>query len=169
MALLAGQAVLCAVIGWVTFGPSEPGPQGKSAVAPLAGLPIVASAPNLGLPATTTTPTTPNRKKKKASPRSSSYVPVLPPAAPVEDVDDRPLTEDPSPSTLIAPAPTTTLAPPGPELAGSGSPTPTPTPSTQHPVVVNEPCTPEGGFGLTDDDQTLRCDLVGGELVWRAI
>jgi hypothetical protein len=168
MALLAGQAVLCAVIGWVTFGPSETGPQGKSAVAPLAGLPIVASAPNVRPPATTTTPTTPNRKKK-ASPRSSSYAPVLPPAPPVEDVDDGPPTEDPSPSALIAPAPTTTLPPPGPELAGSGSPTPTPTPSTQRSVVVNEPCTPEGGFGLTDEDQTLRCDLVGGELVWRTI
>jgi hypothetical protein len=72
---------------------------------------------------------------------------------------------------LIAPAPTTTLPPPGPELAGSGSPTPTPTPtpSTQHSVDADEPCTPEGGAGLTDDGVTLRCERAGDELRWRVI
>ena len=42
VALVAGQAALCAVIGWVTFGAAEPGtPADTRQVDPLAGPPVV--------------------------------------------------------------------------------------------------------------------------------
>jgi hypothetical protein len=178
MALVAGQAALCAVIGWFVFGSPHTGPKSPVSVDPQAGAPTAIPAVSLRLPAASPAPT-PAAERTTASPsvrRSfratepppEQPVPPEPPAVHEDRGEPTPTADDESPSTVISRVPTASpseLAP-GPDPA-SGSPTPAAT-TTQDPVVLGEPCPDEGAPGVTADDFVVHCvPYDDGTLRWQ--
>jgi hypothetical protein len=170
VALVAGQAALCAVIGWLTFGPA-PAPSRPSAALdppapPRLAMPSISIAP----PPTSAPPTSPPpTTRATSSPRAAVARfarPPRPPAPPKQP--DREGTSEVPPLPLdspISPTPTESASPsPDP----NASPLPSSTDVVQHPVVEGGPCEPEGALGRTVDDVALRC-LRGedGRLVWQ--
>jgi hypothetical protein len=172
MALVAGQAALCAVIGWFTFGSSHDDRQRPDTVSPVAAAPVVIPTAGVRLPVAPPAPT-PAVERTKASPsaRPPSRAAKPPPDPPVEqEVRDAPEVtppvEEQSPSTVVAPEPTVSSRPgPDPDLASG---TPTPSMTTQGPVEVGATCSTEGAPGLTADDVPVVC-LSGddGVLGWQ--
>lgn len=170
VALLVGQALLVALIGWVTLGASS-APHGKPAtVDEMAAAPARRPMPNDGRhdPAPpglfVPPPLVPSSSHRSSSPRipssprlSSSHPPA--PAAPAPSLP-MPI---PSPSSSAAdpslkasvtqpPAPPAEL----PSVSPRGGATPTQT--TQSPVTVGEECDPEGAFGSTAQGTVVRCE-----------
>lgn len=177
IALATGQALLCGVIGWVTFGPPETGPRAAAPVEPLIRhSPVV---PAVSLPPTVRTSTTagpdPVATSRTPRARASSTRPPKPlaappagtttattppttPAAPADDPPADPVIAPPEP----APEPTLTSTRPG--LVGPSVPDET----VQGPVEVGDRCKPAGARGLTADDRRVRCVRDDdGDLRWQ--
>ena len=157
VALVAGQVALCAVIGWVTFGPSDPPPKASGAQT-LTG-PIVFPTPTL--PPLLVPPAPPRASVSKESPRparSSKSPSSRPTSKPAEDKPKPVMAVD---ETAVPPEP-----PKGPDLAATLPPSPID--EVQSPVVVGRPCDPKGAKGRTRDDVELRCAVDDdGDLVWQ--
>jgi hypothetical protein len=170
VALVTGQALLCGIIGFVTFGDqSGATPGGRAAEPQLAGPPIVVPPPSVrpssgpverpGPRKTrsvrTERPTSPpgpaagrNAPTRAVSPARTTTAPVLPsPPAPV--------TSSPTDRALVPPAPPATSAP------HEDAPLP---------VVEKERCEDEGATGSTVEGRTVRCERArDGELRWRLV
>ena len=160
-ALVAGQAALCAVIGWLTFGPSEPAPRAAAVNPPAAQisaptLPVLTLPPPLPAPA----PAPSNSVAKTVKPPVKSSKPAVTrkPSKPV--VDEKP-------QIVIEPAKSKEPSvSPNPEL--QATPPPAPVGEVQGPVVKGLPCSPEGAKGETLQDVALRCAKDDdGDLVWQ--
>jgi hypothetical protein len=162
VALLLGQALLCAVIGWLTYRYSPAHRQrGPAVVDQMAGAPRV-------LPKSPAPPT-PVVRPAETSARGGSPPPTRPPpthapaprsTAPpsfsVPPFSAGPVTSSaPPPAAPAPPAPSTSPAEP------SNSPVPTvdllPPLPVQHPVTVGELCRPLGAIGRTEDGTEVRC------------
>jgi hypothetical protein len=167
-ALVAGQALLCGVIGWVTFGPSEPGPRAARTVEPLAPLPVVPSVVVPPAPPRASPPSRPASSRSVRAKSSASRSPAAP-KRPRVTTEPPPPADEPPPTLVIAPPDQDkTRTPPSPGLVGTG--TPTPTASVQGPVTVGGECEPEGAPGVTADDRRVRCVRAGdGDLRWQII
>jgi hypothetical protein len=165
-ALVAGQAALCAVIGWVTFGaPEQAPPTASRQVAPLDGGPIGVppasmAMPRPAAPADTTTSPAPVR------PRVSAPAPRPPKVqAPAR-----------SRSTTAAEEPPTTLAgdsaqppepptpSPHPEMSGTEAPM---LPPVQENVIEGDPCDPPGDRGRTAEGVDMLCVRDGDGASWQ--
>lgn len=157
VALVAGQAALCAVIGWVTFGPSEPAPKASGAQT-LSG-PIVFPTPTL--PPVLVAPAPPRAPASKgSSPRASRSS-----RPPTSRATSEPAAEKPQPVMATDQSPIVPM-PPDPDLAAT--PPPSPIQEVQFPVVQGTPCDPEGAKGLTDKDVDLQCVKDhDGDLRWQ--
>jgi hypothetical protein len=169
VALVIGQALLCAVIGWLTFGrPFAAGPGGDSAT-----IDRMAAPPPI-VPVPTATASTPAPSTGSSAPAhtvtgAGHHLPPPPPqSGPAGEAPPLPAAQTtgpevlPEPSTEIAtgiPAPTTqSLVPPpvSPPLP------PAPTAATvQQPVVVGGRCGPPGAYGRTADGIDVRCQTIG--------
>jgi hypothetical protein len=169
VALVAGQAALCAVIGWVTLG--GPHTAGLPAPNPLAGGPLVVPPLTVAPAPPTSVPTAP-RTSVRPAPTSAPPAPLPPPViVPAGATSTRPPTSTaPQPHPPIPPAPmpvTAAKTPPvAPTVLASPSsdsnlaPTPTPTASDiQQGVVVGDPCDPVGAAGTTVDGTPVLCVL----------
>ena len=169
-ALVMGQALLCAVIGWVTFDGDRPPAQSTArAPAPLPGSPIVV-APSSATPiparwlsssqrAAPSSPTGSTPERTSEAPRSS---PPAPAPGSTGSLDSTGSTG----STAAAP------------LLPSSSPAeavlalrPTPSAAEVHGnVVVGDECNPLDARGVTVDDIAVRCDRDSdGDLIWQII
>ena len=161
VALVAGQAALCAVIGWVTFGSPDAPPAATTRVAPLAEPPPAATPgadkpqPSAVAPATT----------RSSDPRQTAEV-TRPPAPPPKPKAKATVTTTPpptqaaaseeAPTTVATTEPTTPadMPPPMPNPTPTAEPTPT---DVQQDVVAGDPCEPPGAAGLTADDVAVKC------------
>ncbi|MEU7901829.1 hypothetical protein [Actinoplanes sp. NPDC049118] len=161
VALVTGQALLCGVIGFVTFGDRGDAVTGARAAGPQfpvppAGPPSASNPPSSSAPSarlTTRRPAGTTRAASRPPSPAGTRTPPAPPPAP--------------PATAAVPPapPATVTSPPG--LA------PLPTPSaeddeTQGPVRVRDRCDVEGAAGRTADGRAVRC-VRGrdGDLRWR--
>jgi hypothetical protein len=167
VALVAGQAALCAVIGWVTLGGAHPHNAGPPAPNPLAGGPLVVppltvapAPPTSGAPAPHTSvpraPLGPPVIVKAGVPATSTSPPKS--TAPQWHP---PITPTPQPVTKITtvpPAAPTVTASPSSDSSLARSPSPTPT-DVQQGVVVGDPCDPVGAAGTTSDGTPVLCVL----------
>jgi hypothetical protein len=161
VALVAGQATLCAVIGWVTFGPPEPAPQ-AAGVNPLTS-PIELPTSSLPLPPLPMPPAPPDASMSKAAPLSPRAPRSSKPAT--SRATSKPAAEEPRP--IIA----TDEVPPEPPPTSPTlnlTPPPSAVDEVQFPVVEGAPCSPEGAQGLTSEQVELRCEKDDdGDLVWQ--
>ena len=162
VALVTGQALLCAVIGFVTFGDhGRPAPAGPRAAEPLAGPPVAVPAPVLPEPSATSRAP---RKRGKAHVSSSAR-----PA--------RPATTSPVPRRSSgAPAPEPAVTSPAATAPAPEPPSPIslvpaePVEESDPPPVLGEPCDDEGATGRTAEGRAVRCEPGrGGDLRWRAV
>jgi hypothetical protein len=154
VALVAGQALLCAVIGWVTFGASHAHRPGApvSTVEPLAGKPLVMP------PAVSVPP--PRAPSASVTPSAKEKVKTSAPASPRQSPSRRPPAED---ST----SPPVMLASPPPRPADV-APSPTPADQVQSPVKLLDVCEPLDAKGLTADGVPVRCvKSADGTLHWQ--
>jgi len=143
-ALIAGQAALCAVIGWVTIGASHPHRSDASAsVDPLAGPPLVIPQPGVVAPLPPSPPPGPTRPASTSTVRTSG--PSTPPAS--HRSPERP------PSATVRPVGPVRLPPPTEQAQLDG----TPTPDVQSPVDLLGLCDPLDALGLTADGISVRC------------
>jgi hypothetical protein len=160
-ALVASQAVLCAVIGWITFGgTNQPAQSTARAAEPVLGPPIVVPP--------------------------ASVAPVVPPSAARRDT---PVTGRASSTPKPTSAPARTAVPPSlphhtilptqivPRLPAASrdgvglvvGPTPSAS-GTQGNVEVGKECAPEDAIGSTADDFAVLCARDrGGNLIWQII
>jgi hypothetical protein len=159
VALVTGQAALCAVIGWVTFGPSAAKPDAANAK-PLNTQIQLAPMPTLpaGVPPA---PPGPAASPVPSSPRASrSSRPV------VTRTTTKPAADKHRP--VIATGQTPPEPPPASPNPGLAAPSPPAPSGVQSPVVVGRPCDPDGAKGLTLDLIELVCVLDrDGDLVWQ--
>lgn len=167
-ALIVGQALLCALLGYLTLGRSGAQPRGE----PMAEPPFVppatvtgGQAAPAGSPSATAT--------RKARPRSGGTVPAgrsrkpAPPVPPAATAEPSPATPDdagpPTGTTTGAPSSPLPFAPPRP-------PTVAPSELVQSPVTVDESCAPEGAFGLTAEGALVRCVRTGRHApLWKIV
>jgi hypothetical protein len=167
VALVTGQALLCGIIGFVTFGDrSEPAPGARAAEPQLAGPPLVLPVPSAPLEGDR-----PERRKPGVAKTGRTQRTVEPPAsAPVRNAATRVLT--PSPTAPAAPP-----APPSPPPVPATTPTdrslvPPSAPSDDGPPVpvAGEPCEQEGATGTTADGKAVLCRRDrAGDLRWRLV
>ena len=154
-ALVVGQVLLCAVIGWVTFRSGQTRrPDSVPPADPLAAKPL-AIPPPVVVPPPSPKPSASSSAARKAalstepSARASSKPPPSPPA---------PAEARKSPATR-------------PPLAAQPDlvvPTPEPDASVQSPVKVLDPCDPVDATGLTADGVSVRCvEGDDGTLRWQ--
>jgi hypothetical protein len=161
IALAAGQAALCGVIGWVTFGPGLGGSAAGNPLDEVAAPPAVMPAPSIGVPPAPL-PAPPASKPAAKNTRARER-----PAADAQRTTRAP--EPPArPSSTPVPTPTPTPSPAGtqseaavpPEphdpngLIGSSAPEPT---SASAPAEVGGECDDEGATGVTVDDLAVVC------------
>ena len=161
VALVTGQALLCGVIGIVTFGDKSTSAPGAQAVEPqLAGPPAAVpsvSAPSAGAPADRPEPGT-TRSGRIELPTSST--------APVAVRNSATRTIGPSRTASVPPAPVTSppdlaLVPPSHQAPEEDEPTP---------VVERERCDDKGAIGRTAEGKVVRCERGrDGELRWRLV
>ena len=158
-ALIASQAVLCAVIGWVTFGGKEQsGGSAARAAEPKLGpalvVPPVSVAPVIPVPSSHQSPKPSASSSATIKPSRSTPPPVkatLPRSHPAE----------------------TTAVPPKPPATGpaDGAVVARPTPSAsevQGNVVIGDECDPEGADGVTAIDIAVTClPDHDGDLIWQ--
>ncbi len=158
VALVVGQAVLCAFIGWMTLGRSrsEPvRPPGSAVVDQLAIPPLAGPAPPSLTSRSTVVPSKQARKPttptSRASPRRSATT-AVPPSSTVTRTPE-PILAPPEEPALLPPAP----PPPSATPPATTRPT-TPAPDVvQEPVRVGDECRPEGAYGRTADGELVRC------------
>ncbi len=158
-ALVAGQAVLCAVIGWVTFGSSGPPPSvaGRAVDAPTVP-PIMVPTASMAIPlppspAPGTTATATRRAQESTRPaRKPPPKPVATPGVRTTTVPERPTT------VATTTAETRPAVPPSVPPVADPAATPAPMPTeVQQEVVAGEPCDPPGALGETVDDVEVSC------------
>ena len=158
-ALVASQAVLCGVIGWVTFGGNGSAHSQSRANGALLGPPVVvppASVAPVVIPPPTRHPAKPDKTPSVPPKPTSARITTTPPAS-------RSRTPD---AIMVAPKPPATTAANG-DLVKN----PTPSPSAvQGDVELGEACDLEGADGVTADDVAVRCLRdKSGDLVWQII
>ena len=166
VALVTGQALLCGVIGFVTFGGRSAEPPGARESAPqLAGPPIVVPVPS--------TPPPSERAERPAFstvPRTRTQRPTTPPtsvavrsSAPRSSGPTRTVSVPPAPPAPPKPAPSSTdraLLPPSSPVSGDDEPVPVP----------DERCDTEDATGRTDRGKAVRCEPDrDGDLRWRLV
>jgi hypothetical protein len=156
--LAAGQALLCAVIGWLTFGSGPAGShsaQPSPPVNPLAAPPLVMPTASMVLPATRAPATTRAPRSRAAAP-ARSIRPGRPPAPP--RAPQRSSTEPP-PEVMAVPDDTPTPQPPAaaPEPDPAATPAPSGSGEVQLSRTVGDACDPPGAPGITDDNVALTC------------
>ena len=167
VSLVTGQALLGAVIGFVTFDRDDGAPVAPRAADVVAAPPIVVPAPSLPVPSRSSRAP---RKRAAAEVSTSIRRTVPPPAEPTE-------TETERPRTSTAPRPATTAPEPAPS---STPPPPAPPPTALLPPeydappddtpVIRERCDEEGATGRTDDGRAVRCERDrDGDLRWRPV
>jgi len=158
VALVVGQALLCALIGWLTFSHSrsagsDPGPV---EIDQLAAPPPVAMRPSATVrPAPARSAAVPSAKAARPAPRRTTrpardWVPPAPPARTTAPARPGPIPPPRSPEPIQLPPP-----PPRPATSWPAAP---PSGFLQQPVTVGERCWPEGAFGLTRGRTLVRCD-----------
>jgi len=155
-ALIASQAVLCAVIGWVTFGSKEPAHSQSKAAEPLLGPPIV--VPPASVAPVTTPPTHGPAKPDRTtgSIPKRSLAPVRSSAA----------AEARRAEPTLAPAPSTS-ARIGADLVHPATPSAS---AVQTGAEVGEKCDPKEADGVTAGGIAVRClPDEDGNLVWQII
>ncbi|MBU2662022.1 hypothetical protein KOI35_00730 [Actinoplanes bogorensis] len=167
VALVVGQALLCALIGWLTLGrarPDDPAPPGsvvdQLAAPPLAAPPVpVPSSSSSRAPAVSSTR---ERKAIRPAPTTTAPVPtrtpqpisvppeepaIVPPVPPAPSPSASPSVSVPvSASPITVPSPVTTPSPP------AKAPD-----EVQQPVVVGDECRPEGALGRTAEGELVKC------------
>jgi hypothetical protein len=172
-ALVAGQAALCAVIGYVTLGgPPTRGPEAAPRVDPVAIPPLVVPAPTVPPPLSRTTvaPAPPLvARSTTARPRTIARPKQRPELSPTPPSQAPPgilvASSDPGPVPPIppvTPVPPTPTPAPSTESAISESPAPVPPPlppssATQPPVTVGDTCDPADGPGRSADGTAVLC------------
>jgi hypothetical protein len=151
--LVAGQALLCGIIGFVTFGGHDAAPRPRLTAPQLAAPPIVVPTPSPG-PA--------SELARGATPGSVRLTRAGWPTSPPTSAAVRRPTRTISPSVTV-----TVPAAPAPPPVPSGTPTDRsllspPTsggPVEDAPVpVAGEPCDDEGATGRTADGKAVRCE-----------
>jgi hypothetical protein len=158
-ALVLSQAVLCGVIGWVTFGGKDPAPARPRADGTLFG-PAVVVPPASVAPVTTTPPAHRAARPEKAPRHVEQPAPTRSKAGP--PAEPSPVVE----AASAVPEPSVTAR------AGSNLVRPSPAPSSSATVQigadVGKPCAPAGAAGLTTDGVAVSClpDRTG-DLVWQ--
>ena len=169
VALVAGQAALCAVIGYVTFGPGPAG--GVAGQAGQARAPAVMPTASIGLPAAPM-PVVPEPSASRTTPRPKSH------GRAADEVKDEPRTKrttrhagDDQPATISAPDDGGESAPRPPEpqpTEDAGGPAATPGGELSGPVKAGDKCDTEGDRGRTAAGDVVRCaETEGGELRWQ--
>jgi hypothetical protein len=157
-ALVASQAVLCGVIGWITFGGTNQ--SARSAAEPFLGPPIV--VPPAGV-APVVPPSSARRQAPVTSRASSTPRPTSAPAR---------TAAAPSPPRSTVAATETSPSPTGTSPADTGlviRPTPSAS-ETQGNVEVGKECAPEDAVGSTAEDVAVLCARDrGGNLIWQII
>ena len=169
VALLVGQALLCAVIGWLNFGPSQ-AHRGKASPVdpPMAAPPFVAPLPSvpqpLSAPAETARPAparTSAKVKASTSPAKRS------PAPPPEPEFPQPVN---GPSRSPSTTPRAPAAPPETPGLTTDPPLPSPRDDVQAPVKVGDKCDPEDARGRTATGTPVRCVRDDdGDLRWEIV
>jgi hypothetical protein len=174
VALIVGQALLCMLIGWLTFGhPRSTGSTvDEMAAPPLSPPPAVTGdyAPTAGsVPAATPARVT-TSGRKTAWTRAATDPPTFGPPT-IDPATIVPALKSP-PAVPLPPPPTPTVADPTPGSAATTSPpvvglqppqpvdSPSPvvaSPEVQSPVVVGELCRPELAYGRTAGGTVVRC------------
>jgi hypothetical protein len=156
VALVAGQAVLCAVIGWVTFGAGHPHrPSAAPTVEPLAVKPLVIPPPVIvpppRPPRSSAAPSTGRKASTAVSSERSSSTPTPRPSS------SRPAAARPAAGRAATPDPPALVVP-----------SPAPDDVVQSPVTVPDVCDPVDARGLTADGVSVTC-VVGrdGVLRWQ--
>lgn len=150
VALLVGQALLGALIGWLTLGRS-PAADGGAAVDHLVAPPFAAP------PATSPAPA--RSSAQPAGGGSSAPAEIRTPAT-RRNLPAAQRTTTPPPPPPDPPDPSPPLVTGSPELITEPPPAPLPpsaTPEVQEPVVIGERCRPPGAFGRTADGIEVRC------------
>jgi hypothetical protein len=156
VALIVGQALLVALIGWLTFGRAG---DSDSAVDQLA------APPQAPPPTATSRYATPSRSATTSPEPPRTSVPATterravptrtPPATTLATSDPAPpspLVETPSPSATV-----TSSAPPDLSLIPPAPPAASDVPVVQAPVTVGAHCWPEGAYGWTAGGTLVRC------------
>ncbi|WP_250001868.1 hypothetical protein [Actinoplanes sp. M2I2] len=181
VALVIGQAMLCALIGWLTFGRGASEPvrsPGSSVVDQLAAPPLTEPArpsPRAAIVATTRAREPVPASARPASRRSTAA--TVAPSPPATTVTT-PATTAPTPATTAPTTPATqepvSLVPPAaPELdtpapsPSAVSPSLSPTSATpspgassalvRQPVRAGDECRPVGAYGRTAKGEPVRC------------
>lgn len=171
VALVAGQAALCAVIGFVTFGPGSAG--GSADRASEARAPAVMPTASIGLPAapmpmvpkpSATSRTAPNPKSHGRAADEADAEPRT--ERSTRHADDRPETIS-APDAGDTPAPSPTEPPPSED---AGEPPAGPGSGLSGPVKAGDECDTEGDRGRTAAGETVRCTRTDDdELRWRIV
>jgi hypothetical protein len=165
--LVAGQAVLCAVIGYVTLGnPVSHTTNGARIIQPLGAGPIALTPPAVRPPSPPTVPpaattrSTPARAPAATGSRHRTEVTPAPTPTPAAEPPPDLLvgTSDPSSGASSNPtvAPTSTAAPEVPSTASSTDQAPSP-PVTQLSVTIGDTCAPIDAVGVATDGSAVRC------------
>jgi hypothetical protein len=150
VALVVGQALLCALVGWLTLGRAQPGsPDGS------AGVDRLALPPTGPSPAPTREPAASPRPSAAAGKQSRTAAPTRVPKTPGRKRSasaGQPVPEQ-NPALLMTTAAKPTL------LAEIPSPAPSTLGLVQEPVVAGDWCWPRGAFGRTAQQELVRCVL----------
>ncbi|WP_127497508.1 hypothetical protein [Actinoplanes solisilvae] len=149
VALVVGQALLCALIGWLTLGQSRPEPArppGSSVVDAMGAPP----SPPAIRPTSRAVPAPATRARKATStpaPRRSTNTPAPRTAA-----------TTPTPVPIEGPPEDPAVVPPVPPPAASPPATsPPPADVVQQPVREGDECRPLGARGRTAKGEDVRC------------
>jgi hypothetical protein len=176
--LVAGQALLCAVIGYVTLGgPGSPVTNGAWIGGPLAGHPITVPTPVVRLTSPTTVapdtratgastharPAAGNESRQRAGVTPTPTPAESPPAVLVG-------TSDPPTGTSPTAAPASTAAAPEVPSTASSTDTPSSLAATQLSVTIGDVCDPVDAPGVAIDGRPVRCASdTDGVLRWRTL
>jgi hypothetical protein len=166
VALVTGQALLCGIIGFVTFDKGGTAPDVRAAEPQLAGPPIVLPPSGAPPPGDRGEPpkagsTRPARTERPTSPPTSAAVrnSATRAISPSRTASVRPS------ATPSKPAPTTT-----PTDRSLLPPVAPPVEDAPVPVVENERCDEPGATGTTAEGRAVRCERdPDGELRWRLV
>ncbi|MGW4944926.1 hypothetical protein ACWEOZ_25430 [Actinoplanes sp. NPDC004185] len=164
VALVAGQALLCGVIGFVTFGGDDAKSSGRAAEPQLAGPPIV-------VPSTNSPP--PSDQAGRPVGASTKQTRTERPTSPAPVAVRRSTTRSISPSRT-ATAPAAPVPPPAPTTSPTNRallPPSAPAPGDDAPIpVADEPCDDEGATDRTAEGKAVRCERDrNGDLRWRLV
>ena len=170
VSLVIGQALLGAVIGFVTFDRGDEAPVAARPTDALAAPPIVVPAPSIPVPTGSQRP-----PRKRAAAEVSTSIRRTPTPDPAStgttEATTSPRTTAPPRPTTSAPAtvPPSSAPPPAPPSFPSLLPPEYDAPPDDVPVI-RERCDEEGATGRTDDGTVVRCERDrDGDLRWRPV